>query len=158
MANLGTPCVRNPRTLLVCAVAAAAAGDHDESRRLEHDADALGMEGYPVLLDPPRLRLALLRGELDRVEALLGDPAARHYFWFGLSAQATRLDALAALRDREKIEVEALPLLGSNTYLEPFALRALGIVREDKSLIEQAAGSFDAMKLPWHAAQTRALF
>ena len=40
------------------------------------------------------------------------------------------------------------------TYLEPFALRALGVVREDEKLIEQALGCFEAMGLDWHAAQT----
>ena len=48
-------------------------------------------------------------------------------------------------------------LLQPNTYLEPFALRALGIVREDASLIEHAAGRFEALGLDWHAARTRAL-
>lgn len=155
--NLDTPCIRNPRTLLVCAVAAAALGDVEASQRLEHEADELGMEGYPVLIDTPRLRLALLRGELDRVEPLVRGTIARHFFWFGLSGNATRLDALAALRERDRVEEEAVPLLGVNTYLEPFALRALGIVREDSALIEQAAARFKAMNLSWHDAQTRAL-
>ena len=43
-----------------------------------------------------------------------------------------------------------------NTYLEPFALRALGIVCEDERLIAQALERFEAMQLEWHAAQTRA--
>ena len=41
------------------------------------------------------------------------------------------------------------------TYLEPFALRALGIVREDASLLERAAERFEALGLDWHAARTR---
>jgi hypothetical protein len=48
-------------------------------------------------------------------------------------------------------------LLQADTYLEPFALRALGLVREDANLIERAAGRFDAFGLDWHAAHTRAL-
>ncbi len=43
------------------------------------------------------------------------------------------------------------------TYLEPFALRALGIVREDGSLVERAADRFAALGLDWHAARTREL-
>jgi hypothetical protein len=36
-------------------------------------------------------------------------------------------------------------------------LRALGAVREDEMLIDQAAGRFDAIGLEWHAAQSRKL-
>jgi hypothetical protein len=67
------------------------------------------------------------------------------------------LDGLTALRDRERVEAEALPLQRPSTYLEPFALRALGIVREDAALIEQATARFEAMGLDWHAAETRRL-
>ena len=43
------------------------------------------------------------------------------------------------------------------TYLEPFALRALGIVRDEGSLVERAADRFTALGLDWHAARTREL-
>jgi hypothetical protein len=43
------------------------------------------------------------------------------------------------------------------TYLEPFALRALGIVRDDRALIDQALERFRTLELDWHAAQTEAL-
>ncbi len=39
----------------------------------------------------------------------------------------------------------------------PFALRALGVVREDERLVEQARDRFDALGLPWHASQTALL-
>jgi len=55
------------------------------------------------------------------------------------------------------VEAEASRLLQPETYLEPFALRALGLVRDDASLIERAAGRFEAFGLEWHAARTRAL-
>ena len=71
-------------------------------------------------------------------------------------AMATHLDGLAALGERKRVETEAGRLLHPNTYLEPFALRALGLVREDASLIERAAGRFEALGLDWHAARTRA--
>jgi hypothetical protein len=70
---------------------------------------------------------------------------------------ATHLDGLAALGERERVETQAGRLLQPNTYLEPFALRALGVVREDASLIERAAGRFEAHGLDWHAGRTRAL-
>jgi len=43
------------------------------------------------------------------------------------------------------------------TYFEPFALRALGVVREEADLLDQAVTRFEAMKLGWHAEETRAL-
>ena len=46
-------------------------------------------------------------------------------------------------------------LLRPGTYLEPYALRALGLVREDSTLLEPADERFAAMSLAWHAAQTR---
>jgi hypothetical protein len=54
------------------------------------------------------------------------------------------------------LEEEAPPFLRPGTYFEPFALRALGIVREDDALLEQAAAAFDELGLAWHAEQTRA--
>jgi hypothetical protein len=42
-------------------------------------------------------------------------------------------------------------------YMEPFALRALGVVREDEEMISRAAERFDALALGWYAAQTRVL-
>jgi hypothetical protein len=48
-------------------------------------------------------------------------------------------------------------ILQPGTYLEPFALRALAIVREDDALLEQAIGRFQQMGLTWHAEQTRKL-
>jgi hypothetical protein len=70
---------------------------------------------------------------------------------------AARLDALAASKERSTVERDAPPLLQRGIYLEPFALRALGAVRDDELLIEQAADRFDAMGLNWHAEQTRNL-
>jgi class 3 adenylate cyclase len=156
-ANIDTPCVRNQRSLLVCALARAHLGDDDEARRLEQDAAAHGMSGYGTVLDAPRLQLALHRNELQTVESLLGEPAVRRSNWFYLSSMATHLDALAALGHRDRLEDEAGRVLKPDTYLEPFALRALGVVRTDARLIERAADRFGALGLDWHAARTRAL-
>jgi hypothetical protein len=73
----------------------------------------------------------------------------------GPGCTAGRLDGLAALRDRQRVEAEAAPLLRPGIYVEPFALRALGIVRGDDALIERAIVRFDAMGLDWHADETR---
>jgi hypothetical protein len=101
-------------------------------------------------LDPKR---ALLRGEFDRLERLEALDLAR----VRAPAAAARLDALAALKERSLVERDAPPLLQPGTYLEPFALRALGAVREDDLLIEQAVDRFAAMGLEWHAEQSRRL-
>jgi class 3 adenylate cyclase len=156
-ANVATPCVRNQRSLLVCALARAHLGDEDEAQRLEDEAEAHAMTGYGTVLDAPRLQLALQRDDLPTVKSLLGEPGVRRTNWFFLSSMATHLDGLAALRERARVELESGRLIQSGTYLEPFALRALGIVREDASLIERAADRFGQLGLEWHAARTRAL-
>ena len=157
-ANVGTPCVRNQRSLLVCALGRAHLGDEDEALRLEQEAEAHAMSGHGTVLNTPRIQLALHRGDLAAVESLLGHPDVRRSNWFFLSSMATHLDALAALGERRRVEAEARPLLQRNTYLEPFALRALGLVREDASLIERAAKRFRALGIEWHAERTLALF
>lgn len=152
-ANLDTPCARNQRSLIICAAGSMEAGDAAEADRLERAAEDLGMQGYDYLFDPPRTRLAMLRGNLDRVGDLLDVPPS-HVLSFGLAEHSVRMDALAALRDRERVEREAPALLRPDTILEPFALRALGVVREDEELLRQAQERFEAIGLRWHAAQT----
>jgi hypothetical protein len=83
--------------------------------------------------------------------------AGSHNLSFGLAHRAARMDALAALRDRRRVEEDAPPLLQAGTYIEPFALRALGIVREDEALVDQARDRLRAMGLDWHAEQTDTL-
>ena len=161
-ANARTPCVRNARALLVCAAARAYAGDPARAQTLEQRAEEVALEGFGHVLDTPRIRVALARADLDRVAELVAVPpaGARDHVvgrTFGLITLATRLDALAALGDRSRVEQEAPPLLTAGAYLEPFALRALGLVREDDQLLNAAAARFGSLGLDWHAAQTRAL-
>ena len=156
-ANADTPCVRNARSLLVCALAQAYDGDDAEARRLERAAEAMEMEGFGHILDTPGIRLALLRGDLDRTERLLAAPLPDrgwHRGWLLLTTHAVRFDGLAALGRRR--ELESWPGIVPGTYLEPFHLRALGVVREDERLIERAADGFERLGLAWHAEQTRA--
>jgi class 3 adenylate cyclase len=156
-ANVATPCVRNARSLLVCALAHAYRGEDGEACRLEREAAKYAMTGYGTVLDTPRLQLALHRGDLATVESLLGEPAVRTSNWFYLSSMAAHLDGLAALGEAGRVEAEAARVLRSGTYLEPFALRALGIVRGDDELVARAAGLFEGLSLEWQAARTRAL-
>jgi DNA-binding SARP family transcriptional activator len=158
-AAASTPCVQRPRSLLVCALANAYLGDDAEARRLEQVADSLG-ESHGGSLDAPRVRLALHRGEHGAVERLLVESERRPPKLIRstkFAPVAARLDALAALGNRDRVEQEAPALLRPNTYLEPFALRALALVRSEQRLIEQAAARFEELGLQWYASQTRAL-
>jgi class 3 adenylate cyclase len=155
--NVATPCVRDERSLLLCALASTYEGDEEETRRLEEQAEGHHMEGYGTVIGAPLLQLALSRGDLDEVARLLGEPGVRRTNWFYLSSMATHLDGLAALRERTRMEADASRFLQPGTYLEPFALRALGLVREDARLVERAVVQFEALGLTWHAARTRAL-
>jgi class 3 adenylate cyclase len=155
--NVATPCVRNERSLLVCALANAYEGDEDEVRRLEEQAERHTMKGYGTVTGTPRLQLALHRGDLDQVAGLIGEPSVRRTNWFYLASVAAHLDALAALGERARLESDVEELAGGSVYLEPFALRALALVRQDGDLLERAARGFDALGLEWHAARTRAV-
>jgi hypothetical protein len=116
------------------------------------------MDGYQLFLDPARARLALVRGDLTRLEGLLTEldqwPLSFHGHLEGVT---TRLDVLVALGRREAVEATATRLLQPGTYVEPFALRALGCVRGDATLIAQAVERFEALGLDWHAGQTLAM-
>ena len=156
--NLATPCVRNSRSLLVCAAACAALGDDEQSRALEGEAEALVGTGYEAILAAARIRLALGRGDLDQLRDLLVEPRIeRGSMWWYPAAVTSYLDAVATLRDREPVEREAPRFLDSRSALEPFALRALGVVRGDADLLERAAALFARLGFELQAANTRAL-
>jgi predicted ATPase len=153
-----TRCLHNRLALLTCALASAYLGDDDEARRLAERSEASGVDHYGRT--ESLIWLALHRGDLAAVERLLDElERPRNSFIRSrkFSPIAARLDALAALGRRETLERDTPQLLRPETYLEPFALRALGLVREDPRLLGHAAASFDAMALGWHAAQTRRL-
>ena len=159
--NQDAPCVLNPRTLFSCAVACGELGLDAEAQRLEEAAVEQGFQdgGMGYWLDPPPTHLALLRGDLERVDALLESSGAT-WQWSqdgSLYALATKLEALIALGRTSEAEEAATRLLQPGTYLEPFALRTLGLARSDRALTERAVERFDAMGLDWHAAKTRAL-
>jgi class 3 adenylate cyclase len=154
--NLATPCVRNARDLLLCAIAHESAAGGDRSRALEHAAERLAGEGHDRSLNPPRLRLALLRGAADAVRALVRVPLQRTFVW-GPAIYGTYLDALVALGEHEWIERDAPALATPGTTIEPFGLRALGAARGDDALLANADERFRALGLDWHAAQTERL-
>ncbi len=155
--NAATPCAMNAFSLLACATACAELGLATETRRLENDTAALGLEGYTGVLGPLLTRLALLRGDLEQVSALLEkSPTWLGHVYTHVVAATTRLDALAAAGRKGDVEAEAMRFAQPGTFLEPFALRTLGLVRGDGALLAQAIERFEAMGLGWHAAKTRA--
>ncbi len=156
--NRETPCVRNARSLLLCALANELGGRTDRARELESAADEFPNVGFGATLGTPRARLALARAEFDRLEELLDDAEwMQRQIWFSLPAAAAQLDSLAVIRSAADVEAGAERLGRPKTYLEPFALRALGIVHEDEALLARAHEAFLAMRLDWHAAQTERL-
>jgi tetratricopeptide (TPR) repeat protein len=155
VANLETPCAFNWRSLLLCALAYALEGDDTEARRLEERAMEIARLGGPAATEPAHLRLALHRGDGETIEHLLETLQPRGGPW-DIDAAAARLDALSALGDTERVEAEAAPWLQLKCYTQPFAMRAVGAVRRDPSLLDRAAVTFEVLGLGWHAAQTRA--
>ncbi len=155
--NLGTPCIRNSRSLLVEAVAHAYAGADDSARRLEERALEIAFEGFGFRLFGPRVRLALLRNELDAVEEMIDETVARRgHDWMVTSAMVTtRLDGLLALGRLEDVEREAAPLAEVSSVLRPFALRALGLARQDEALLRDAIEGFEGYGLGFYAEETR---
>jgi class 3 adenylate cyclase len=154
--NLATPCVRNARDLLVCALAHLCEDAEDRARELEREAELLAGEGHEIALNAPRLRMALVREDARTARELVKIPLRRTFVW-GPAVFATLLDALVALGDRERIEREAPPLVRPRTTVEPFALRALGAARGDDDLLVQAQERFATLGLDWHADQTERL-
>jgi hypothetical protein len=116
------------------------------------------MEGYGLVLDATLLKLALARGDLAEVERLCeAGFKLRRQTWFFVSAITARIEALAALRRVDELEEAVATFSRPKTVLEPFALRALGIAKQDRRLLLQAVELFESFGLDWHAERTRAL-
>lgn len=155
-ANLATPCVRNPRDLLLCGLAHLCLGDESRAVELERDGSRLAGEGYDALLSGPRLRIALQRGDIQAAASVIELPVERARVW-GPAVFSARLDAFVALGRRDLTEREAPQLVQGGTIVEPFALRALGVARRDDELLARADERFAALGLEWHRAQTERL-
>jgi class 3 adenylate cyclase/tetratricopeptide (TPR) repeat protein len=154
-ANLSTPCVLGAKTLLTCALARVHLGDEAEARRLEGQAADLGFEGYAVMLSPMETQIAVARGDLAAVARIF--ETWKPDGFDDIDGLVARLEGLVLLGRRAEIEEEAPALVKPGAYVEPFALRALGLGREDDDLLAQAIARFDSMGMEWHAAETREL-
>ena len=157
-ANLQTPCPLNVKSLLWCATASAYGGDLVESRRLEAASDRTGMVGYGFAFHPPQLLLGVARRDVDTLEAVLSSlDEEEELAVYSFETWAAVLDALVVLADAKTLEARASMALRAGPYVQPFALRALGVSRNDETLLRDAVGKFNAMSLEWHAEQTRKL-
>ena len=154
-ANLGTPCMLNALSLLTCAHAALVCGDLDEAARLRTAADSLDMKGY-ARIDVADARFALAMGDPHRAR----DALARHdhevLVSLGPSAITTYLELLVRLGEAGKVEELGTRMAEAGAYFRPFALWALGQVRDDPRMVMEAAALFDTLTLHWHAGQARA--
>jgi hypothetical protein len=139
----------------VRALAHVALGRDDRADELERESELLAGEGYEFAFVGPRCdwRFPGDRAELQRLVELV--PHRTRVF--GASTVAARLDAFVALGDTANVELLASSLLEPGTYVEPFTLRALGLVRGDDERLARAQERFAALGLDWHAAQTDAL-
>jgi class 3 adenylate cyclase/tetratricopeptide (TPR) repeat protein len=154
VANADFACQFNWRTLLVCALAPQYLGDEREARRLETIGRESAVVFGPAEREPALLRLSLLRGDLGAAARILEAlPAAGDAF--GLDGPAARLDALAALGERDRLEQEAAPFLVRRSLTHQFELRALGISGDEPSIVDRAVAEFEAIGLGWRAEETR---
>jgi class 3 adenylate cyclase len=154
-ANLATPCPGNVASLLAAAVASAYNREDTDSRRLEAKADAIGMEGYRMRFDPLRMQLAIARRDLTELRRLVEGADSEWLEPYAFVPTAALLDALIVLGEHEWIEEQAPGLVRPGTYVEPFALRALGVARGDEALLDEAIRRFQQIGLDWHAGETR---
>jgi tetratricopeptide (TPR) repeat protein len=152
MANAATPCVLEDFALLFCALALVHLGDDAEARRLEQVVTDLGRKGFEGRASTD-VEIALARNDLPEVARLLD---TLHPGDLGeIEGHAARLDALVALGRTSAIEEEAPALMIPGSYLEPFALRALGWAHGDDELLERAIDRFTDMGMEWYADQTK---
>jgi class 3 adenylate cyclase len=158
-ANSAAPCPSNAYCLLYCALASLHGEDEVEATRLEAEAEAQILDPYRSLYWGQKLRLALARDDLRTVERLVD---AVDFTPRGAGIDRARLDdgaaafldALIALGARNRIESDAPQWLDSQTYVQPFALRALGVARADDRLVDEATRRFRAIGLDWRADET----
>jgi hypothetical protein len=152
-ANAETPCALEDVALLYCALAHVLRGAEEQAKRLEEVVASLEREGFDYFRRSIEAEIALARGDLQRVERMLEEWTPEGFI--DMDGLIARLDGLVALERRADIEAEAPPLLIEGSYLEPFALRALGWARRDPEMLSRAIDRFDAMGMTWFAAQTK---
>jgi class 3 adenylate cyclase len=155
-ANLGTPCPYNRGLLIMLATAWTYAGNTAEAERLLARAEEVGMVTYLLFHAPSRLGLAIARQDRAEIRRLIDSIQPAWLTPYSWDLFAVLFDGLVELDDRDRIEAEAPRWLEQDSYVTPFATRALAVARRDEALLEDAAARFDAMGLERHAQLTRA--
>jgi hypothetical protein len=145
---------------LYCALANLQSGRELEAVRLEERAEEHILDPYRSLYWGPKLRLALARDDSDAVERLVDSVDFTSHPGMRVAGvdrvrlddgAAAYLDALVALGAHDRIEAAAPRWLSSQTYVQPFALRALAVARADDRLLDEATARFRAIGLDWRA-------
>ena len=161
-ANSAAPCPSNASCLLYCALASLNCGHEVEAARLEAEADLQILDPYRSFYWGPKLRLALARDDIPAVERLVDSVDFTPRAGMRVAGvdrvrlddgAAAFLDALIALGAHNRIEAEAGRWVDSQTYVQPFALRALGVARADDRLLDEATERFRAIGLDWRAEE-----
>jgi hypothetical protein len=156
-ANLATPCPFNVGILLMVALGWAYGGDTSQVERLAEKAESIGMVGYGITHSPRWLRLAIARHDLQEVRRVVDSIRPEWLHPAAWELRSALFDGLLLLDDRDRLETETGAWLEGPTYEVPFAIRALGVVRNDRALLADAVDRFEAMGLAWHAQETRRL-
>lgn len=155
-ANLATPCPFNVGLLMMAALGALHQGDGADATRLVDKANSIGMVGYTQFGISRTMRLAVARGDSEEVRRLVDAVEPAFLTPGAWELRAALLDALAFLDDRPRVEIEAHQWVRPDSYVAPFAVRALAVVRRDPAMLADAEARFAAMGLAWNAAETRA--
>lgn len=154
-ANLTTPCPANVGVLLLAALGMVYRGDDDAATHLIAKAEAIGMVGYGRTHAAKWIRLALAREDREEVRRIVDTVEPPWLTSDAWELWAALFDALAALGERDRIEAQAPEWVRPDAYVAPFAVRALGVARNDRTLLTDAVARFEAMGLEWHARETR---
>jgi len=154
-ANLATPCPANVGALLLAALGSVYGGDDAAATRLVARAEAVGMVGYGRIHAAKWLRLALARHDREEIRRIVDTVEPRWLTPDAWELWAALFDALAALGERDRIEADTPQWVRPDAYVAPFAVRALGVARNDRVLLTDAVTRFEAMGLEWHARETR---
>ena len=157
--NLETPCVRNPRVLLVSAVASELDGDSTAARALEDRAlgDVDGGIRHDARHPPPspcpgpersrRVGAASSGCRTRRTVGTAGGSCSETWRRASMRLQLSGGEKTSRRKRRGHAR--------RRSYLRPFALRALGRVRGDSDLVRDALADFQSLGLDWHAAETK---
>jgi class 3 adenylate cyclase len=156
-ANLATPCPFNVGLLLLAALSMVYTSDDAGGARLVAKAESIGMVGYGRITVARWLRLAIAHHDLDDLRRRVDSVEPAWLIPGAWELWAAFLDSLALLGERDRIEAEAPQWVRPDAYVAPFAVRALGVVRNDTALLTDAIARFETRGLEWHAQETRSL-